>query len=73
MSTDFMLRHPHKSRCLILIQPIGWHAADIRKHHGYPDIHDFHLNWLALDIALGAEAKAKVLTALKLRQELGTL
>ena len=35
--------------------------------------HAFQENWLSLDIAAEAEAKAKVLAVLRLLQELGTL
>lgn len=49
---------------------MGWHTADIRKHHGHLDTHDSQENRLSLDIAVGTEAIARVLAVLNLLQEL---
>ncbi len=47
----------------------GWAANDPKKHHDYIDINDLPSDWLALDITLEVEAKAKELAVKKLMRE----
>jgi hypothetical protein len=49
---------------------MGWHTADIRKHHGHLDTHDAQENRLSLGIAVGTEAIARVLAVFNSLQEL---
>jgi UV DNA damage endonuclease len=37
----------------------GWQERDMRKHHDYIDINDFPMEWLACDLTVEVEAKAK--------------
>jgi UV DNA damage endonuclease len=48
----------------------GWRSSDIRPHHDYINWKDFPACWLALDLTVEVEAKAKELAVLKLKQEL---
>jgi UV DNA damage endonuclease len=48
----------------------GWRSANIRPHHDYIHWKDFPAGWLALDLTVEVEAKAKELAVLKLKQEI---
>ncbi|PIE63823.1 MAG: UV damage repair endonuclease UvsE [Desulfobacterales bacterium] len=47
----------------------GWGAKDLKKHDDYIDINDLPQNWLALDLTIEVEAKAKELAVRKLMRE----
>ncbi|MEW6079931.1 MAG: UV DNA damage repair endonuclease UvsE [Thermodesulfobacteriota bacterium] len=48
----------------------GWRSADIRPHHDFINWKDFPASWLALDLTVEVEAKAKELAVLKLKKDL---
>ncbi len=50
----------------------GWSGPKPERHHDYIDVDDFPKCWLALDLTVEVEAKAKELAVLKLAKELET-
>jgi UV DNA damage endonuclease len=48
----------------------GWQGPDVRKHHDYIDFNDMPESWLAMDLTVEVEAKAKELAVLKLKHAL---
>lgn len=51
----------------------GWDGANPRMHHDFIDIHDFPGEWMAKEITVEVEAKAKELAVLRLMAEVHSM
>ena len=49
----------------------GWDGPKPQRHHDYIDLADFPRSWMALDVTVEVEAKAKELAVLRLKESLG--